>query len=359
MSDKIRMTNATRTLLGDLGIDPDVGGRIGSESDIASATGSAFAQINDLQASVNTADTGLLDRTTALETAVGDASAGLVKDVDDLQASVDTETTGLLDRTTALETTVGDASAGLVKDVDDLQASVDTETTGLLDRATALEAAVGALQPNAYLDYTEDVWAEATYTYDSTPDADASVAIPSEKSYAVITPGGSTAYNLTFALPAAPAGDVVDVRIFKVSYDLGTHTGAIVIGGVTVTGSGILHFFWNGTAWETWTDNAVTLTVPDRSTGIAVGIKDADSANTITVQLPDGASNIRGVLLIAVNLTADSGTACKLNISGGLITSSGLATSIEDVANGVYTLYCMRAGYWTSTWPTGIAVNTP
>lgn len=326
MSDRIRLTNGLRNALEAMGINPDSPDEgLGAETDTASATGSAFAQINELQASVNTAETGLLDRTTALET------------------SVDTAETGLLDRTTALETAVGTYSGE-----DDLATDL-----------AAAEENIANLQPAAYLDYTEDSGESYTYTYDSTPDADASIAIPSEKSYAVITPGGSTAFNLTFSLPAAPAGEVVDVLVFKASYDLGTHTGTVTIGGEAVTGSGILHFFWNGTAWVTWDTNSVTLTLPDRSTGISVGIEDAGSSNTITVVLPDGASNIKGVLLIAVNLTADAGTACKLNISGGLITSSGLVTSIEDVANGVYTLYCMRTGYWVSTWPTGIAVNTP
>ena len=46
-----RITNAMRTLLTSLGIDPSASTppNLGSESDTAAATGSAFAQINDLQ----------------------------------------------------------------------------------------------------------------------------------------------------------------------------------------------------------------------------------------------------------------------------------------------------------------------
>lgn len=49
----------------------------------------------------------------ALQTAVGDETAGLVADVDALQTDV-----------AALETAVGDETAGIVKDIDDLQAKI-------------------------------------------------------------------------------------------------------------------------------------------------------------------------------------------------------------------------------------------
>ena len=468
---RIRLTNGMRNALLAMGFDPTTAvTELGTEDDTASATGTAFAQINELQESVNTADTGLLDRATALETAVGTYSGGadLATDVSTLQTevetadtglldrttaletsvdtadtglldrttaletsvdtadtglldrttaletsvdtadtglldrttaletsvdtadtglldrttaletSVDTADTGLLDRTTALETSVDTADTGLLDRTTALETSVDTADTGLLDRTTALEEAVGTysgeddlatdvaalqedvgdLQHVSYLDYSEDTGASYTYTYDSTPSEDTVVAIPSEKSYAVITPGGATAWALTFTLPAAPAGEVADVRIFKVSYNLGTHTGTVTVGGVVVTGTGILHFFWTGSAWATWSTGAISLTIPDKSTGISVRLEDAGNGNTVTVALPTDATNVGKVVLIAVHNTANSGTACLLNISGNLTTNTGVVTLLEDVANGVYTVYCIRPGFWVSTWPSGIAVNS-
>lgn len=67
-----RITNAMRTLLASLGIDPSASTppNLGSESDTASATGSAFAQINKLQTDVGAliSEIGALDaRVTAIE----------------------------------------------------------------------------------------------------------------------------------------------------------------------------------------------------------------------------------------------------------------------------------------------------
>lgn len=60
----------------------------------------------------------------ALQTAVGDETAGLVADVDALETTVGDETAGLVKDVADLKTAVGDETAGIVKDVDDLQAKV-------------------------------------------------------------------------------------------------------------------------------------------------------------------------------------------------------------------------------------------
>ena len=73
----------------------------------------------------DTTHEGLLDRTSQLETTVGDSTNGLVKDVE------------------TLETTLGDSTDGLVKDVETLQDEVETPNTGLLDRVTELESKIG------------------------------------------------------------------------------------------------------------------------------------------------------------------------------------------------------------------------
>ena len=80
-----------------------------------------YAILSAIKANVE-AGTASSEEILALQTAVGDETAGLVKDVDDLQ------------------TAVGDETAGLVKDVDDLQAKVAanqadstaTEVSGLV-----------------------------------------------------------------------------------------------------------------------------------------------------------------------------------------------------------------------------------
>lgn len=60
----------------------------------------------------------------ALQTAVGDETAGLLADVDALETTVGDETAGLVKDVADLKTAVGDETAGIVKDVDDLQAKV-------------------------------------------------------------------------------------------------------------------------------------------------------------------------------------------------------------------------------------------
>ena len=79
-----RVTNAMRTLLRQLGIDPSASTppNLGSESDTAAVAGSAFAQINDLQNKVGLpADTA---------SATGSAFAQINKAQVDIGASTDT-----------------------------------------------------------------------------------------------------------------------------------------------------------------------------------------------------------------------------------------------------------------------------
>ena len=76
----------------------------------------------------------------ALQTAVGDETAGLLADVDALETTVGDETAGLVKDVADLQTAVGDETDGIVKDIDDLQAkvaanqadSVATEVSGLV-----------------------------------------------------------------------------------------------------------------------------------------------------------------------------------------------------------------------------------
>lgn len=61
--------------------------------------------------------------------------------LDDLEDTVDAAETGLSDRVEALETTVDTASTGLSDRVEALETTVDTAGTGLSDRVAALEQA--------------------------------------------------------------------------------------------------------------------------------------------------------------------------------------------------------------------------
>lgn len=70
-------------------------------------------------------------RLDALETTVGDSSAGLVKDVDDAQSNIST-----------LQTTVGDSTSGLVKDVSDAQGDIT-----VLQALTTKEVIVSGTDP--------------------------------------------------------------------------------------------------------------------------------------------------------------------------------------------------------------------
>lgn len=298
-------------------------------AELASIETVANLSAQDLAALANTAETLVV---------VGDAESGLVKDVADLKTTVDTETTGLTDRVGSLETTLGDAESGLVKDVADLG-----------DRVTALEA-------TASLDFSEDANPLTTYVYSATPEAPVTEAITAGSTAASIAPQGSTEHALTFSLPASPPEG--GSRVFKLTYDKGTHAGTLTVGGVALTGAGVLHFFWSGTAWETWTAGAYTVAVPDNCPGIIVALADAGDANTLTVVLPTGASNLGNPIGIGVILTATTGTACKVNLTANLLTASGVTEDVADVANGAYVAQCVGSNLWIPTCAGGIPANT-
>ena len=252
--------------------------------------------------------------------------------------------------------TVGDASAGLVKDVDDLEATVGTYA-GAADIATDLASAkenVDSMLTVLLSEYSEDTTVGTTYVYSDTPTADVVAVVTADSTAATITPGGATAWALTFTLPTANNSDT---NLFRVDYDLGTHTGTVTIGGVVVTGSGVLHFFWNGTAYVTWTTNAYTITLPDNSAGILVQIEDGDEANAVTVTLPTSVNNVSRTLVVVVSLTADAGTACTLNLAGNFLTAAGPSTNVTNVANGVYVLHCLDSGLWVPVACTAVTTN--
>ena len=107
-----------------------------------------YAILSAIKANVE-AGTASSEEILALQTAVGDETAGLVKDVDDLQTAVGDETAGLVKDVDDLQTAVGDETAGLVKDVDDLQTAVGDETAGLVKDVDDLQAKVAANQADS------------------------------------------------------------------------------------------------------------------------------------------------------------------------------------------------------------------
>ena len=104
-------------------------------------------------ASVETASTGLLDRTTALET------------------TVDTASTGLLDRTTALETAVGtyEGAANIATDLAAVVSTVGDEYEGVVKDVADAAADIIDLQAAAALEITEKPNPLAVTVPDNTP----------------------------------------------------------------------------------------------------------------------------------------------------------------------------------------------
>lgn len=274
----------------------------------------------------------LAESAEALE-AIGtyEGATDIATDLATVYASVETASTGLLDRTTALETSVDTASTGLLDRTTALETSVDTASTGLLDRVTALE-------PGAAYMLEEDTTVGTTYYYSETPTEATSLAITAGSTAASIAPGGSTAWDITVSVPAT---NTTYTNVLKVYYSLGTHTGALTIGGVVVTGSGVLHFFWNGTAYVTWNAGTATLTIPDKTPYVLVSLVDGGVANTLTLVLPAETDE----LILAVSLTADADAACNLNLTGDFLTGSGPQTNVADVATGVYLLKYAQGRY--------------
>ena len=281
----------------------------------------------------------LAESAEALE-AIGtyEGATDIATDLATVYASVETASTGLLDRTTALETAVGTyaGAADIATDLASAKENVDSMLTVLLSN------------------YSEDTTVGTTYVYSDTPTADVVAVVTAGSTAATITPGGATAWALTFTLPTASNSET---NVFRVDYDLGTHTGTVTIGGVVVTGSGVLHFFWNGSAYVTWVTGAHTVTLSDNSAGILVRIEDGDAANAITVTLPTSVNNVSRTLVVAVSLTADAGTACTLNLAGYFLTAAGLSTNVTNVANGVYVLHGIDSGLWVPVACTAVTTN--
>ena len=87
--------------------------------------GGIIKYLYDMIVSMDSGDSTVANKVSALETTVGDSSGGLVKD------------------TAALKTTVGDADSGLVKDVAANKTAIGDESTegSILYRIKALETA--------------------------------------------------------------------------------------------------------------------------------------------------------------------------------------------------------------------------
>jgi hypothetical protein len=103
--------------------------------------GSADSRLDNLEATVDTASTGLTDRVEALETTVDTASTGLTDRVEAVEGTLDTATTGIVDRVEALETTIDTDDTGLVDIIDDQQDqlnALDTDLAKIMDRAAGL-----------------------------------------------------------------------------------------------------------------------------------------------------------------------------------------------------------------------------
>lgn len=121
------------------------------KANVEAGTASSL-EIQALQTAVGDETAGLLADVDALETTVGDETAGLVKDVADLKTAVGDETDGLVKDVADLQTAVGDETAGIVKDIDDLQAKVAanqadstaTEVAGLVADFNTLLASLKA-----------------------------------------------------------------------------------------------------------------------------------------------------------------------------------------------------------------------
>ena len=109
--------------------------RLGAaENAIADANSSIAVNAGAIQTAIS--------RVSTLEGVVGDSTNGLVHDVANLKGEVETATTGLLDRTRTLEGVVGNATTGLVRDVQTLQAEVETANTGIAARLNALDTQI-------------------------------------------------------------------------------------------------------------------------------------------------------------------------------------------------------------------------
>jgi len=273
----------------------------------------------------------------ALQTTVGDAQSGLVADVDALETAVGTYAGGA-DISTDLSgvvSTVGDAQSGLVADVDALETAVGTYA-GDNDVATDLATLVSATPSGKVLlipSPTERfllVDDDSQYLYNNTPTGDVTQSLAGYTE-CTLTPGGSTAYTLSFGLPAAKT-----VPVFKVTYDKGTHAGTLqVTGGPTfstyyvLTGSGVMYFGWDETT-ECYVDlgsESCTLAVDDTAT--CADLADVEFAmaagESLTITLP----TVKTAEVFVVDYKVDSAADGTVNI-GDVTAVTGNASSATE-----------------------------
>lgn len=84
----------------------------------------------------------------------------------------------------------------------------------------------------------------------------------------------------------------------------------------------------------------LTVAVPTKCAGVNIDIVDGGDTNTIELTLDDDAINVGDTIPVIVSLTADSGTACVIDIV------HGTASTISSAANGTYLFYCAAEGEW-------------
>lgn len=148
---------ALETVVGDASA-----GLVKDVDDLTTGLASAEGDIDVLEGVVGDADSGLVKSVDDLTSTVGDNSSGLVADVNALESTVGDGTAGLVKDVTdlgtavgSLETTVGDNSSGLVKDVGDLQTTVGDNSAGLVKDVSDNTSAIGDLSTLTTTDKTD------------------------------------------------------------------------------------------------------------------------------------------------------------------------------------------------------------
>ncbi len=330
---------------------------------------------------------------------------GTIERITDLEATVDTETTGLVDKVAALEGYLSVSPIG-----------IEVPSTGAFDFLSSDET------------YTYDSTPD-----DPAPDPAHEIDMPSDATEAAITPGGATAHALTFNLPGTktvpvfkvtftagthtgdvkisglvgsdvtlsatggPGGDGVYYFIWDegeegwvesdddatiqlsgvflaaeapqvlqpgagktltialptektedflyVLYDTSSSaSGDTVIGGVTVDdgsgAAGVLPFWWDedSGAYVSLTSADPMYTIPDNTPLVYIEIEDGNSDNTYKVKLPDGSTHVREIIAISAELTASAGTAATIDVYGP-------ETPDSDISGG-HLYYHLASGVW-------------
>ena len=270
------------------------------------------ADVTTLKGQVQTASTGLIDKTSAAEGRL-DAVEG---DVTTLEGQVQTTSTGLIDKMSAAEGRL-DVVEG---DVTSAEGRLDA-----LERVSpvTVEVPIGDdLDTFAFLDTSE------TYTYSDTPNGSepTDVDMPSDATEANITLDGSGDQNITFYLPHIESADEKTVPVFKVVYDKGSHTGDFTIAAHTgeaseaLTGSGTAYYIWDE-ATSGWvnSDDDATIQLAACNHALVPEELQPDTGKTLTVSLPtdyvedfvyvayDTSDNASGDTVIG-DVTVDNGT---------------------------------------------------